>query len=336
MVTIPKRVPALFPAKLPSRIAFVGEAPSDEEMVSGVPFTGPAGRVFNSMLRTANMRREDYLITNVYDTQAEDNDVSEFQQDKAYTEESFARLGAELQRANPNVIVPMGAAALWAFTGQTAITPFRGAQTPATRIVPGAKLLPTYHPAFVLRQWKFLPVVVADLVKAKRLSATPTLEYPEKKIHILPQISDVERFLARAVEAPELSVDIETGWGQITSIQFSPYPYREALSIPIFDLRKPSKSYWGSADAEFRVWRLIEATLAHPVPKVGQNFTYDTYWLLWKMGFRVENYLHDTRLEHKALFPELPADLAFLGASYTDLGAWKHLGGRFSNDKREN
>ncbi len=336
MLLSPKTVPASFPAKLPTRIAFVGEAASDADLVAGVPFSGPDGRIFNSMLRSAGLRREDYLITNVYDTGAEDDEIKELMADKELTARAVERLGQEIARAKPNLIIPMGPAALWAFTGQTAVTPFRGAQTPASRIVPGAKLLPTYHPLFVRRQWKFLPVVVADLIKAERLSATPKLQYPRKTVLIQPTEADIAKFLDAAVTAPLLSVDIETGWGQITSIQFSPWPFEEGLSIPFFDLRKPSKSYWGSPEAEFRVWRRVERALEHPVPKLGQNFTYDTYWLLWRMGMRVENYAEDTRLQHAALFPELPKDLAFLGASYTEIGAWKHMGGRYSKDKREN
>lgn len=335
--SLAKTVPAFFPATIPTRLAFVGEFPTDEDLVSGTPFSGPDGKTFNSILRTANLERSDYLLTHVYDTQPEDDNASTHMANKTYTADSFARLAEEISRAKPNVIIPMGPAALWAFTGQTALTPYRGAQTPASRILPGAKLLPTYPPGFVRRQWKFLPVVVADLIKAARLADQgPKLVYPKKTILIRPTEADVADYLRAAVLATALSVDIETGWGQITSIQFSPAPFVDGLSIPFFDLTKPSRSYWGSTEAEFRVWRLVEAALASPVPKLGQNFTYDTYWLLWKMGIRVTNYRYDTRLAHAALFPELPKDLAFMGNSYTDLGAWKQMGGRYSKEKREN
>lgn len=334
-VTTPVTVHAEFPAGDKARIAFVGEAPSDEEIVSGRPFTGPSGRVFNQMLRSAGLDRAQYLVTNLYDQQPEDNNVALFRADKSRTADALARLKAEIEKASPNVIVPLGATALWAFTGYSSIAPFRGAQTRATAVVPGAKLIPTFHPAMVLRQWKYLPVVVGDFIKAERLAKTARLTYPSKSILVQPLEEEVRDYLARAVDAPLLSVDIETGWGQITSVQFSPFPYDHGLSVPFWDFRKPSRSYWGSAETEVRVWKDIARALAHPVPKLGQNFTYDVYWLLWKMGFRIENVQEDTRLLHKALFPELPADLAFLGATYTDLGAWKHYGGRYSEDKRD-
>lgn len=331
----PVVVPPQWPTKLPTKIAFVGEAPSDEEIVTRKPFSGPSGRVFNQMLRSANLDRDEYLITNLYDQQPEDNNVALFRADKDRTADALARLGEELARAKPNVIVPLGATALWAFTGYSSIAPFRGAQTPATAVVPGAKLVPTFHPAMVLRQWKYLPVVVGDFIKAERLARSARITYPTKSVLIQPLEAEVRDYLADAVQAPLLSVDIETGWGQITSVQFSPAPFDHGLSVPFFDFRKPSRSYWGSAEIEHRVWQDVRRALAHPVPKLGQNFTYDVYWLLWKMGFRITNVTDDTRLLHKSLFPELPADLAFLGATYTDIGAWKHYGGRYSEDKRD-
>lgn len=331
----PVTVPAQWPTKLPTKIAFVGEAPSDEEIVARKPFVGPSGKVFNQMLRSANLDRNKYLITNVYDTQAEDNNVNLFRADKGKTAEATARLREEILRAKPNIIVPLGATALWAFTGYGSISPFRGATTSATRIVPRAKLLPTFHPAMVIRQWKYLPVVVGDFVKAARLAHRKRIAYPTKRVFIQPSEMEVREYLQQAVQAPALSIDIETGWGMITSVQFSPAPYDHAMNIPFFDFRKPSRNYWLTDEAEWRVWLMIRDVLEHPIPKLGQNFTYDTYWLKWKMHFRINNYDGDTRLAHKALFPELPADLAFMGATYTDIGAWKHYGGRFSEDKRD-
>ena len=69
-------VPAQYPSTFPCRIAFVGTAPLDDEMEHGIPFVGPSGRLLNSMLRTANLERSEFLITNVFDTQLEDRDAS--------------------------------------------------------------------------------------------------------------------------------------------------------------------------------------------------------------------------------------------------------------------
>lgn len=288
------------------------------------------------MLRSAGLDRRDFLITNVFDQKADENNVQEFMNDPAIVAENFARLALEIQAAAPSVIVPLGATALWAFTGKTAITPYRGSVTAATRIAPGAKLLPTFHPALVMRQWKFLPVVVGDLIKAAKEAAIgPQIVYPQRKIYIEPGLSDIKAFMPKCVASDLLSVDIETGWGQITSIAFAPSAY-EAMCIPFVDLRQADRSYWRRPMDEFLAWKMVAEILSSAAPKLGQNFTYDAIWLLKKMGMRVNNYRHDTRLIHHALYPELPKDLAFMGGSYTNIGAWKQWGGRYSNDKRDN
>lgn len=331
-----KTVPPYKPSKLPAKIMFVGEAPSDEEIIQGEPLVGPSGRVFSAILRTAGLERSEFYITNVYDEQAPDNDVSVFRADKEKTAKAIARLTREVEEANANVIVPLGATALWAFTGQSSITPYRGSVTSATRIRPGAKLVPTFHPSHVIQQWKFFSTVTADIIKAAAESRKgPKIVYPRVSLNIKPSLADLEMWKPRLLAADILSTDIETGWGQITCIGFAPNDH-EAFGVPFFDFRKPNRSYWSSPEAEFEAMRFVEEILDCPVPKLFQNGPYDVMWLSKKWRMRVRNYSEDTRLAHHALFPELPKDLAFMGATYTDLGAWKNWGGRYSsNEKRD-
>jgi DNA polymerase len=325
------RVPPQLPASGRAKIAFVGEAPSDEELDKLQPLVGPAGRVFNAMLRNANLERSEYLITNVFDEQAEDNDVAKagWLKDEARIAENFARLNAELTAAQPNVIVPMGATAMWAFTGINSISNYRGAVTKATRLMEGAKLVPTYHPAAVMRNWQLLPIGVKDFEKAAmEADLGPKIVYPKLEIYVEPNVRDVQQFVAEAHESGKLSVDIETGWGQITSIAFAPTPSR-AFAVPFVDLRKPNKSYWPTDRDERDVWLAVRDILEYGNPKVGQNYMYDLFWLYMQKGIATRNYRYDTRLRHKVLFPELPADLANMAATYTRIGAWKMWGGRY-------
>ena len=50
-----------------AKIVFVGEAPARSEMITGKPFSGPAGFVFNECLESAGILRSDCYITNVFD-----------------------------------------------------------------------------------------------------------------------------------------------------------------------------------------------------------------------------------------------------------------------------
>lgn len=329
-------VPPQLPSKTPCALAFIGEAPSDEEVVEGKPLVGPSGRVFNALLRAAGIDRSACLVTNVFDQKAPANDVSPWLRDPAVFNPALTRLAAELEAAKPTVIVPMGGTALWAFTGRDSIMDYRGAVAKATVVGAGVKLVPTLHPAFVMRQWKYWPVVLGDLVRVLReVERGPGIVLPVRSLLIEPTIGEVESYCANmGTEPGPLSVDIETGWGQITSFGIAP-TQEVAMCIPFVDLRQPDKSYWRTAEEEVRAWRAIRTVMESPVPKLGQNFGgYDAYWILSHMGIRSINFREDTRLLHHALYPELPKDLGFMGSAYTEQGAWKMMGYR-GRDKRD-
>lgn len=329
-------VPAQAANRTPCSLAFLGEAPGEEEIDRGIPLVGPSGQIFDAGLRTAGIDRRECWVGNVYDVKAPGNDVTAWVWNAAFTGPHMARLERELQAARPTVIVPMGATALWALIGTTAITQMRGAVQRATRLVPGAKIVPSFHPAFVMRDWKFLPTMVGDFIRAKEEAALgPLVVYPKRALLLAPTMEEIEAYLPRLFSSSLLSVDIETGWGQITCIGFAP-DEENAICIPFVDLRVPNRSYWETAEEEVAVWSLVRRVLESPVPKIGQSFgIYDAYWLLAKKGIRTMNARHDTRLLHHALSPELPKDLAFLGAAYSTQGPWKHWGHRKSEKKED-
>lgn len=347
-------VPPQWPSRIPTKIAFIGEAPSNEELEKGQPLVGPSGRIFNSMLRTAGLERSEYLVTNVFDEKIPGNDLRNWVMPLAEAHASgctdippvsggflrpeyrhhLSRLEVELKCANPTVIVPLGGTALWALTGQTGIAAQRGSVSMAGRLVPGIKMLPTFHPAAVMHQWKFYSIVVGDLIKAAREAERgPEVILPKRELLLEPSLQDIREYLPRLQSSNLLSVDIETGWGQITCIGFAP-DAKHAICIPFLDKRQPSRNYWSNAEDEVEVWKLVREVLEGPMPKLGQNFAqYDAFWLLKKMGIQTRNLQHDTRLLHHALYPELPKDLEFMAASYGTQGSWKNWG--HNSEKRD-
>jgi uracil-DNA glycosylase len=350
-------VPPQLPREFPARIAFVGEAPGINEMEEGIPLVGSSGNVFNSILRTANLSRSEFHITNVFDEKIpEKNDLklsgwtapAEVAKQGGFNDlppigaagylrpeyrHHLDRLRSELEDTKPSIIVPLGGTALWAFTGDAGIASQRGAIQPATLLVPGVKLLPTFHPAFVLRTWKLFSVVTADIIRAYKESAYRDIRLPKRELLIEPTVEEFRDYLPRLVNSDLLSVDIETGWGLITNIGFAP-DREHAINVPFVDLRTANKSFYSLED-EMEIWKMVQYVLEHPVPKLGQNFgAYDAYWIIKRHGIKPRNYRHDTRLIHHNLYPELPKDLEFMGASYTEQGAWKTWGRKA--DKREN
>lgn len=221
------------PLKTPCKIAFLGEAPGIDEVDQGKPFVGTSGKVLNAMLRTAGIEREDHWVGNVFGEQLPYNDVANWCVLKDEAEalgvtdlppingagwlrpehrHHLERLAEELKDVDPTVIVPLGGTALWALTGSSAIAQTRGAVCTSEYVIPGKKLVPTFHPAAVVRQWQYFTIVVGDLIKAEREAERgPKVVWPKRYLHLEPSLDDVEKWVQYCAEADLLSVDIETG-----------------------------------------------------------------------------------------------------------------------------
>lgn len=235
------------------------------------------------------------------------------------------RLADEILAGDPDLIIALGNTALWALTGRTGITKLRGTTLLSTHCVSGFKLLPTYHPAAVLREWSHRPTVIADLIKAKREAEVATLVRPNCSIWIEPTLEDIDDFFTQFVRTgcDLLSVDIETAGSRITCIGFAPRPDL-ALVVPFDDERAASGSYWPTGSAEAAAWALIRGVLEDgSIPKLFQNGVYDIAFLLRSYGIRVRAAKHDTMLLSHSLQPESLKGLGYLGSIYTDFGAWK-------------
>jgi uracil-DNA glycosylase family 4 len=233
------------------------------------------------------------------------------------------RLKLELLHAKPNLIILLGATACWALLGSAAIGSLRGAVASGASM-PDLKCLATYHPAAVLRQWSWRPVVLADLLKCRREREYAHIARPKRTVIAEPTLAEVEAWTSETLGGRYalLSPDIETMNGQIRCIGFA-RSASESLVVPfIRDLS--GASYWPTLEDELRAWYAVRALLESPIPKLGQNFLFDMQYLA-RMGLRVNNVLHDTMLLHHTLYPELNKGLGFLASVYCNEFAYKLL-----------
>ena len=125
-------------------LMFVGEAPGRDEDIQGIPFVGRAGQLLTRIIEAIDLRREDVYIANVIKCRPSDNRNP--QPDEVRTCEPF--LFAQIDAIRPRVIVAMGSfAARTLLRTEDAISRLRG------RVYEfrGARLIPTFHPAFLLR-----------------------------------------------------------------------------------------------------------------------------------------------------------------------------------------
>lgn len=248
------------------------------------------------------------------------------------------RLREELTAWQPNLVIALGNTATWALLNATNIGSIRGTISESAGIGTGElrlKVLPTYHPTGVLRQWAWRTIVIADLMKARREASYPDIRRPKRRVLVSPTQAEMLAWEQETYRhAPSgLSPDIETESGQITMIGFARNP-SESMVIPFWDRGKPGYSYWSTAAEERVAFDCMERLLQYSCPKIGQNFIYDLQYLT-KYGIRPAHCTEDTMLLHHSMFPEMQKGLGFLGSIYTSESSWKLLRKRKADTEKK-
>ena len=125
-------------------LMFVGEAPGADEDEQGIPFVGRAGQLLTKIIEAIGLSRDDVYIANVIKCRPPQNRNPE--QDEVDTCEPF--LFRQIDTIKPKVIVALGTFAARALLRTLdPISRLRG----RTYDYRGAKLIPTFHPAYLLR-----------------------------------------------------------------------------------------------------------------------------------------------------------------------------------------
>lgn len=143
-------------------LMFVGEAPGADEDVQGIPFVGRAGQLLTKIIEAIGLTRDDVYIANVIKCRPPGNRNPE--QDEVNTCEPF--LYRQIDIIKPKVIVALGTFAAKALLQSTdPISRLRG----RTYDYRGAKLIPTFHPAYLLRNPSSKREVWEDMKVARKL-----------------------------------------------------------------------------------------------------------------------------------------------------------------------
>lgn len=147
-----------------AELVFVGEGPGAEEDAQGVPFVGKAGQLLTKMIEAMGFRRDEVYICNVVKCRPPNNRNPEPEEIAAC--EPF--LKAQLSAIGPKAVVALGKFAAQTLLGEdTPITRLRG----AWRKYAGIPLMPTFHPAYLLRQPGEKRLSWADLQQVMKLFA---------------------------------------------------------------------------------------------------------------------------------------------------------------------
>jgi DNA polymerase len=143
-------------------LMFVGEAPGRDEDIQGIPFVGRAGQKLTQIIEAIGLTRDDVYIANVIKCRPPENRNPE--PDEVEQCEPF--LFRQVDTIKPKVIVALGTFAAKSLLKSTdSISRLRG------RVYDyrGAKLVPTFHPAFLLRNPSCRREVWEDMKKVRAL-----------------------------------------------------------------------------------------------------------------------------------------------------------------------
>ncbi len=130
-----------------AELMFVGEGPGADEDATGRPFVGRAGQLLTRMIEAIGMKREGVYIANVVKSRPPDNRAPEKDEVDACIPFLFRQIAA----IHPKLIVALGNPAMQSLLDtKIGITKMRGQLIDYPRL-PGIKVLPTFHPAYLLR-----------------------------------------------------------------------------------------------------------------------------------------------------------------------------------------
>lgn len=157
-----------------AELMFVGEAPGADEDVQGVPFVGRAGQLLTKMIEAMGFKRDEVYIANVLKCRPPGNrnpEADEIEQCEPF-------LFRQLESVQPKVVIALGAfAARTLLKTDAPISRLRG----RVHHFRGAKLIPTFHPSFLLRSpgykreaWEDLKLAVSELGRELPRTSSPS------------------------------------------------------------------------------------------------------------------------------------------------------------------
>lgn len=139
-------------------LMFIGEAPGRDEDLKGEPFVGRAGQLLTDIIKAMKLTRDDVYIANVIKCRPPENRNPEADE----IEECRPFIRRQIEIIKPKVIVTLGKFALQSLMERSyGITAARGQWLEYN----GVKVMPTYHPAYLLRNPAAKKDVWADMKK---------------------------------------------------------------------------------------------------------------------------------------------------------------------------
>jgi DNA polymerase-1 len=290
----------------------IGEAPGQREDDSGTPFVGNAGRLLDAMLRTVDLSRDDFYITNAVHCRPPSNRTPTKREINACKK----WIDYEIAEIKPKIIGLLGGVALQSVLGLKGIKKLRGRPIDRDGIV----YLPMYHPAYVLRgDGREQAVAEQDLRTLRDIIEFGGIpEERELRLHWVDTQQKVDEMLDALTGI--VSVDIET-----TCL----YPWAEGAAVTMIgfgtrvgEFNLPVAPQWSTWSHE-EIWDIVERITERldDCISVYQNGKFDCLWMLVHYGVDWHNDF-DTMLGHYLIDENSMHDLEYLAKLYFGAPNW--------------
>lgn len=285
-------------------ILIVGEAPGFEEEQSGLPFFGPSGQLLWNALGREGISRENVKVANLCQYRPQKNNFKQLLQTKALTD-GIAELVGYIKKYPPKVVLALGHYPTQYLTGRAPIGNYRGSILPCI-FDANVKVIPSFHPSFILRTPSHYPTFSADIERAVSDSKFSEFKLPVHSFHYALDGERLEQLVQKFEQADILTVDIETRKkdGALLCVGFGMKDESGVVSLCI----QPASMQHTQA-----IFRLLLCQ----AKKVFHNGGAFDIPMLERHGFKVENFHWDTMIAHRIVWAELPSSLAFLTSLYT-------------------
>ena len=296
-----------------SRVMFINESPGITEDEKGIPLIGQASKILTDIMMELGINRNEISVGNMVACRPQDNRAP-FPKE---VDACFEFLDQEIKLVNPELLVLLGNTPLKKLIeGVGGITKVRGKWFESKEY--NCKVLPTFHPAYILRNPQERGKLVSDLQMVKNFIEGTVFENITKPTNYL-IIRNQNQFdwLINNLNKEELwAFDTETSGldFQKDEIFIFTFSWKEYTSV-LIDLRLVNfdKNY---------LWSKLKEVFENNSKKVTQNGSFDIEFLMMK-NININNYYCDSIFQHYLIDENSKHDLGALASLYTDKGGYE-------------
>ena len=286
-----------------AEIMFIGESPGQEEDLQGIPFVGRSGQLLREVVKEAIGPRS-VVYTNVLACRPPEN--------KSPTNKQISlclpRLLDEIEEFDPRVLALLGNVPLRALLRESGITNWRGVVVERD----GHVYVPTYHPAYILRNPQALDDMIRDFEKVVEVLEGKSTTDASSRYEIIlvdtPKLA--EKMHEEIKRAGVCSFDTEVSSLRVFDADQSVVMCSFAVdgkssSLRIFDADRPTETFsfavdgkaWAVLPHDPKIRIYVKRILRDPnIAKIGHNIKFDALAMLALWGVEIANVAGDSML----------------------------------------